>query len=131
MTDKIKKLLEQAQAILQNSYCPYSRFQVAAVLMTENGKMVSGVNVENASYGLTNCAERTALFSAVAQGYRHFTDILIFAPESMPYPCGACRQVLCEFVDNNFNIHVATVKNGNTVLESYTFEELFPKPFIN
>lgn len=83
----------------ENSYSPYSHFPVGAALLMEDGSVVTGVNVENRSYGLTNCAERTAVFAAVAKGYRTFKALAIAAPKAdYPVgPCGACRQVLTEF----------------------------------
>ena len=93
-----KRCKEAAQQALTNAYAPYSRFRVAAVLLGDNGEIYAGVNVENASFGLTICAERSALFAAVTAGERTFRWALILteAPDPTP-PCGACRQVLREF----------------------------------
>ena len=129
MKTTIKQLLMMAQQEISASYCPYSKFPVSAVLVSEAGKIFTGVNVENISFGLTNCAERTAVFKGVSEGYTKFTDILIFAPKAMPYPCGACRQVLSEFAGVQLNIHVATIKDDEPVMESYTLDELLPKAF--
>ena len=84
----------------KNAYAPYSHFRVGASLLLDDGSVVTGVNVENRSYGLTNCAERTALFSAVAMGKKNFTAIAIATPDAdYPVgPCGACRQVISEFM---------------------------------
>lgn len=93
-------LLEKAKAALNNAYAPYSKFQVGAALLTEAGNVYTGCNVENASYGLTNCAERTAIFSAVtAEGSgMHIRAIAVWSnPEGPCSPCGACRQVIFEF----------------------------------
>ena len=91
-------LIEAAIEASKRAYAPYSRFQVGAALLLSDGTIVQGCNVENASYGLTNCAERTAVFSAVAQGRRDFTRMAIFVDTEMFIsPCGACRQVLWEW----------------------------------
>lgn len=90
-------LIANAFKALQNAHSPYSKFRVGACLLTKDGTLFTGCNVENASYGLTNCAERTAIFKAVSEGYRDFAAIAIVAEKSAPWPCGACRQVLSEF----------------------------------
>lgn len=93
-------LLQAASQARLKAYAPYSKFQVGAALLTENGTIVTGANVENASYPLGCCAERTAVFAAVAQGHRRFTRIVIVGPgPQLISPCGACRQVLAEFGD--------------------------------
>jgi len=129
MKTVISELLKIAKQKISYSYSPYSSFPVSAVLLTSCGKIFDGVNIENSSYGLTNCAERTAIFKAVSEGYKEFSDILIFAPKSMPYPCGACRQVLSEFATPDMKIHVATMKDDEPIIETYTLQELFPKNF--
>lgn len=99
--DIMKNLYAKALEISKNSYSPYSEFPVGAALLMEDGNVVTGVNVENRSYGLTNCAERTAVFSMITQGYKDFKALAIATPKSdYPVgPCGACRQVLSEFAD--------------------------------
>lgn len=93
-----EKLEAAARDVINNSYSPYSRFRVAAALLTDRGEIVTGVNVENASYGLTNCAERSAIFAAVSSGAKGFRAVVVFTPTPTPTsPCGACRQVLSEF----------------------------------
>ncbi len=100
--DKLNKqeqeLLEAAKAATENAYAPYSGFRVGAALLCEDGSVVTGCNVENASYSLTLCAERTAIFKAVSEGKREFSYIAVYvdAEEVFP-PCGACRQVIYEF----------------------------------
>jgi cytidine deaminase len=90
-------LYEQARAAAAHAHAPYSRFAVGAALRTAGGTVVTGVNVENSSYGLSCCAERTAMFAAVTGGHRQFTAIAVHADAESAPPCGACRQVLSEF----------------------------------
>ncbi|MDB6126340.1 MAG: cytidine deaminase, partial [Verrucomicrobia bacterium] len=93
-----RKLERAARAAAKGSYSPYSKFRVGAALLAGSGKIYTGANVENASYGLCNCAERTALFTAVAAGERHVEAVAVYTPTTTPTPpCGACRQVLNEF----------------------------------
>ncbi len=122
-------LLAEAAAAARDAHCPYSHFRVGAALLTAEGDIVRGCNVENASYGLTVCAERNAVFAAVAAGSRAFTAIAIVADGDVPpYPCGACRQVLAEFCAPDFPIHVARMGDLETV-ETFTLDELLPKAF--
>jgi cytidine deaminase len=91
-------LVAEAKAASGRAYCPYSQFRVGAAVLTESGDVVAGCNVENASYGLTICAERNAVFQAVARGASAIRAIVVYTPTSTPSaPCGACRQVLNEF----------------------------------
>jgi cytidine deaminase len=93
-----RRLVAEAEIARRNSYSPYSKFPVGAALLTKSGRIVHGCNVENASYGLSMCAERTAVWKAVSEGDQKFVAIAIVAgPESAAAPCGACRQVLYEF----------------------------------
>jgi cytidine deaminase len=94
---QFRKLLAAAKAAQRNAYAPYSKFRVGAALLTKSGKVYTGVNVENASYGLTICAERVAITKAVSEGERKFQAIAVVAPSKALSPCGACRQVLAEF----------------------------------
>lgn len=100
MTDEaLHDLFDNAVAASKNAYIPYSHFPVGAALLLEDGNIITGANIENRSFGLTNCAERSAVFTAASQGYRTFKAIAIATPKSdYPVgPCGACRQVLSEF----------------------------------
>jgi cytidine deaminase len=126
-------LIEAAFAARKNSYAPYSHFQVGAALMTTDGKIYSGCNIENAAYTPTNCAERTAFFKAVSEGERSFAAIAIVGgaagAKELDYcaPCGVCRQVMMEFCDpEQFRIILA--KNVDTY-EVYTLAELVPMGF--
>ncbi len=95
-----RELFDVALAVAQRAYAPYSHFRVGAALLLEDGTVVTGVNVENRSFGLTNCAERSAIYTAVSSGVKKFAAIVIATPDSdYPVsPCGACRQVLSEFM---------------------------------
>ena len=121
MIGSVRKL---ALEYLKRAYCPYSRFPVVEVLYAP-GRTVVGVNVENASYGLTVCAERVAVFKAVSEGLRDFDGIFIYSPESLPYPCGACRQVMAEFFPPDFSV---TVSDGSKE-EVFSLGELIPFAF--
>ncbi len=122
-----KKLLEMAKKARENAYAPYSNFKVGAAIITEDGKVFTGANVENASYGLSICAERVALFKAVSEGYRKFKAIAIVADTDGPVsPCGACRQVLSEFGD--MDVIMANVKGDMKVMK---LSELLPESFTS
>ena len=98
-TENLKELFEAAQEVSKKAYCPYSLFPVGAALITKNNKIFTGCNVENRSFGLTNCAERTAIFKAISEGETEIIALAICAPKAdYPVsPCGACRQVISEF----------------------------------
>lgn len=126
MTDK--ELMLKAKEASMNAYVPYSHFPVGAALECDNGKVFTGCNVENAAFGSTICAERTACCKAVSEGYRKFRRIAIYA-ESQDWctPCGACRQFLAEFCKEN-DIEVLCAKAGDRYV-SYKLSELLPKTF--
>jgi cytidine deaminase len=118
------ELYEQARAVAANAYVPYSRFAVGAALQTSGGPVVTGVNVENASFGVTNCAERTAVFAAVAGGHREFDAIAVYADAASCPPCGVCRQVLAEFAPE---LPVVFRRGGQVV--AMPLDELLPERF--
>lgn len=124
--EQIQQLLERAKAVSDKAYAPYSNFSVGAAILAGSGAIYSGCNVENASYGLVNCAERTAVFSAVAAGERIVKAVVIYTPTDRPTaPCGACRQVLYEFGPDAVVVGVAST---GTSLQM-TVAELLPKAF--
>lgn len=120
-----KNLLEKAKEASAFTYSPYSDFPVGAALLCRNGKIFSGANVENRSYGLTNCAERTAIFSAVSAGESEFEAIAVYcsAADYPVPPCGACRQVLSEFAGPDFTV-IFSGSKGEAV--TATLKELYP-----
>lgn len=122
---EFSQLFEEAWCIRERAHAPYSRFAVGAALLTREGKIFCGCNVENLSFGLTICAERAAVFSAVAAGETDFVAIAIVSDSKEPItPCGACRQVLAEFA-SDLEVRSATV--DGTVFRS-TLAELLPRP---
>ena len=127
MKKKIKeKMLKKAKTAIENAYVPYSKFPLSAALLTKEGKIFTGVNIENASYSLTNCAERTAIFKAVSEGYKDFEALLLYGKhKKIITPCGACRQVINEFGDD---IEVIMV-NKNDEEVTKTSYELLPGAF--
>ena len=122
MTDR--ELLDMAIAAREFAYAPYSKYKVGAALEAEDGRVFTGCNIENAAYGNTICAERTALGKAVSEGALRFTRIAISSSGSTPYPCGACRQSLYEFAPD---LRILMTWDGN-VRES-TLEALLPHGF--
>ncbi|RSL34484.1 cytidine deaminase [Salibacterium salarium] len=122
-----EELVKKAIEARSNAYVPYSRFAVGAALKTDNGEVFSGSNIENASYGLTNCAERTAVFKAVSEGKKTLTSIAVAADTEEPVsPCGACRQVLSEFLPTDGKV---ILSNINGMVKEMTIAELLPGAF--
>ena len=120
-----KELLEAALVARERAYAPYSKFLVGAAVRAESGKIYTGCNVENASYGLTVCAERNALFNAVGVGERKFTALCVVGETEEPIsPCGACRQVMAEF-----KVPCIILANLKGDVKEYTLEELLPLSF--
>lgn len=122
-----KLLLEKAYEGRNNAYAPYSKFKVGAAVLMENGKIYTGCNIENASYGATNCAERTAIFKAISKGNRKIRAIAIVGTDDeYTYPCGICRQVIAEFADENTEIILGKKSLEYTVK---TLAEILPGAF--
>ena len=127
----IEKLIKKAIEMLNFSYAPYSNFHVGVALLTSEGKIYTGCNIENAAYGPSNCAERTAIFKAVSEGKKEFEAIAIVGGkngkiENFCPPCGVCRQVLAEFCKKDFEIVLAKSKNEYKIM---TLEQLLPESF--
>ena len=125
-----KALMARAVEAMSKAYAPYSGFCVGAALLCEDGTVYEGCNVENASYGATNCAERTAFFKAISEGKRKFTAIALCGGKGgkltdFTAPCGVCRQVMREFCGKDFLIYLT---NGEQ-LQQYTLEQLLPQSF--
>ena len=126
-----KDLFMLAKDAIKNSYAPYSQYNVGAVLLCKNRNIYKGCNIENASYSLTNCAERTALFSAIANGEKEFESLCVVGGKKgeitdYAMPCGACRQVLAEFCDADFKVFVGVNEND---IKEYKLSDLLPYSF--
>lgn len=127
----IEKLIKKAIEMLNFSYAPYSNFHVGAALLTSEGEIYTGCNIENAAYGPSNCAERTAIFKAVSEGKKEFEAIAVVGGkngkiENFCPPCGVCRQVLTEFCKKDFEIVLAKSTNEYKIM---TLEQLLPESF--
>jgi len=127
--ENLRELIAFAENKLKYSYSKYSGIRVVAVLLTNDGSIYYGVNIENASYGLTMCAERVAIFKAVSEGKTSFSKMLIYSPDTIPWPCGACRQVMSEFFSEDTEIIVVTRSKNGFKIRRLTFGELFPKEY--
>ena len=124
---EVQKLIQAAIEMRKQSYSPYSNFAVGAAVLSNDGYIYGGCNIENASYGLTNCAERTAIFNAVSNGKRNISAIAVVADTDRPCsPCGACRQVIGEF-----KIPCIIMANLKGEYKTVTLEELLPFSFSN
>jgi cytidine deaminase len=124
---KDQELLQKALQAKATAYAPYSGFKVGAALVTDWGNVYTGINIENASLGATNCAERTAVFKAMSEGEQKITAIAVVADgDAIPYPCGICRQVLAEFGDVGMRIICG---NSSGEFKVHTLGELLPHVF--
>lgn len=122
----LKELIKLALDNKEKSYSPYSHFRVSAVVLTKEGEVFEGVNIENASYSPTICAERSALAAAISKGHRGFDTIIITGDSTDTYPCGVCRQFMAEFFDEDTKIVIA---NSLDDYKTYTLEDLLPYSF--
>lgn len=121
-----KKLLNKAKQAQRMAYVPYSKFPVGAALLTRNGKIYLGCNIENASYGATNCAERTAIFKAISEGEKDFIALAVVSNDpDFTFPCGICRQVIHEFAKNIEMIF----ENSEGEILPLNIKDLFPYSF--
>ena len=123
------ELIDLAIETSKNAYVPYSHFPIGAVLVANDGSIYTGVNIENASFSLTNCGERTAIFKAVSEGQRDFSELIVYGETERPIsPCGACRQVMVEFFKPDLT--VTLVAKDKTTVEM-TVGELLPYSFTD
>ncbi|EIT85211.1 cytidine deaminase [Fictibacillus macauensis ZFHKF-1] len=122
-----KQLIEEALTARTFAYVPYSKFPVGAALLSNDGKVYRGANIENAAYPMTNCAERTALYKAVSEGDTQFVAIAVTADTDRPVPpCGACRQVLSELCPPQMKVYLSNLKGD---IQETTVEALLPGAF--
>lgn len=124
-----RELVDMAIQAAENAYAPYSGFKVGAAVLVEDGGVYVGCNIENVSFGATVCAERTAIFNAVSDGYKKILKLAVAAPFSRTYtmPCGICRQVALEFGGNDLPVLCADMSGS---FKRYTLEQLLPEAFM-
>ena len=123
------ELINLAIETSKKAYVPYSHFPIGAVLVAKNGQIFTGVNIENASFGLTNCGERTAIFKAVSEGVTDFEELIVYGETEQPVsPCGACRQVMAEFFSKDLKVTLVAKDKSTVVM---TVRELLPYSFTN
>lgn len=126
MNEELDNLVEAARAVRERAYAPFSKFKVGAAVKTKSGKVYIGCNIESASYGLTVCAERVAIWKAVSEGEREFTNVAVVADtEELTPPCGVCRQIIWEFC-GDIPVTFANLK-GKT--ETVQMKEILPRAF--
>jgi cytidine deaminase, homotetrameric len=122
-----RELINLAKQAMENAYAPYSSFKVGAAVVGKKGTIYTGCNIENASYGATNCAERTAMFKGVSEGEREFEKIAIVSTaQDLTFPCGICRQVMAEFMRGGMVI----LEDKEGIIREFSVEELLPKAFV-
>ena len=123
----IEQLIKEAKAARDMAYTPYSKFNVGAALLTNDGKIYRGCNIENAAYSMANCAERTAIFKAISEGDKNFVAIAVVADTKRPVPpCGACRQVIAELCPKDMKVILTNLQGDR---EELTVNELLPGAF--
>ena len=129
LTKTITRLIETAITAQKGAYCPYSRYRVGAAVLTETGRIFSGSNVENASYGLSICAERVAMFNAVSRGHRSLKALCVVASDAKP--CGACRQVMIEFSGKDTELYLVDLNpaTGRRQITKTTVFRMLPAAF--
>lgn len=121
------RLIEEAKLAREKAYVPYSKFKVGAALLTTEGKIYHGCNIENAAYSMCNCAERTALFAAYSEGEKDFDTLCVVADTKRPVPpCGACRQVIAELCPGDMKVILTNLQGD---VEETTVEKLLPGAF--
>lgn len=126
-SETVKKAFNEARNSRLKAHAPYSKFQVGAALIADNGSIYGGCNIENASYGATVCAERVAIWKAVSQGVSQVTDIVVVTDAEHPaFPCALCLQVMAEFLAPESRVWIGNLQG---ILSSHTFESLLPRPF--
>lgn len=123
---KYRELYRQAVEMIPQAYAPFSKFKVGAALLGKDGKVYTGVNVENSSFGGTICAERTAFVKAISEGCMEFEAIAVVSSDGEAWPCGICRQFMKEFCEDDFKIITG---NDEDSLRVYTMEEILPEGF--
>ena len=123
------EMVDLAVEVSKQAYVPYSHFPIGAVLLTKDGEIYTGVNIENASFGLTNCGERTAIFKAVSEGFVDFEELIVYGETENPIsPCGACRQVMAEFFNKDLPVTLVAKDKSTVVM---TVKELLPYSFTD
>ena len=123
------EMVDLAVEVSKQAYVPYSHFPVSAVLVTKDDQIYTGVNIENVSFGLTNCGERTAIFKAVSEGAREFKELIVYGQTEKPVsPCGACRQVMAEFFEPDLPVTLVSKDKSTVVM---TVKELLPYSFTD
>ncbi|MDQ0224830.1 cytidine deaminase [Metabacillus niabensis] len=123
----IEHLISEAKEARNMAYTPYSKFNVGAALLTKDGKVYKGCNIENASYSMTNCAERTALFKAISEGDKDFVALAVIADTKRPVsPCGACRQVISELCPKDMKVILTNLQGD---IQEINVEDLLPGAF--
>ena len=123
------EMVDLAVEVSKQAYVPYSHFPIGAVLLTKAGEIYTGVNIENASFGLTNCGERTAIFKAVSEGASDFKELIVYGQTEKPIsPCGACRQVMAEFFEPDLPVTLVSQNKSTVVM---TVKDLLPYSFTD
>ncbi len=127
LSDIVKTAFQKAVETHKNSYSPYSNFAVASSIIDNKGRIYTGCNVENSSFGATMCAERTAIFKAASEGSREFSDVVVISTsDELATPCGMCLQVMAEFCKPNTKVWIGNLKE---IKQGFEFKDINPHPF--